>query len=1164
MRLTTIIVIASLMQVSAATFGQRITIDKRNTSIENILKEIRKQSGYSFIYDVKTLSNAQKINISVNDVTVEDALKTTFYGLDLNYEIDGKIVSVKKKEKSLVDKIVDYFAQIDIRGKVLDADGNPLPGASVKVKGTGQATVTDNNGNFILSNVAEDAAIEIAFIGYQTLTVKAKAELGSMRLALSVEKLQEITVSTGYQTLLKERAPGAFSSINRDELDKRPVANLSTALAGMVAGVQAKENADGSMQLLVRGNSSLYADRSPLLIVDGFPISETDFSSINPNDVENITVLKDAAAASIWGAKSGNGVIVITTKRNTKRNKGIHIEGSVFTRVAKLTDLDQVLTQAGSADQVAYERMAFNKGWFFSPYAGSFTDVNKPLTLAQELLYANKNGKLSLDKMNASLDSLSRISNRNQIEDLLMRRAMLSQYNVSFTGASDRSNTYASLLAEDSKTRFKGSQYKRYNLNFAHDYKLTRFLSFNFGLNLQYRDNESSGATIEEMQGLSPYETLLQPNGSYSVNLNNRNREQLALLPLNRFPYADWNYNLLREVNNRKFGSEDINARLNAGFNVKLIKGLTFDTKVQYEQRRVDISNYYGEETYFARDLINSTLEYNNTTKTVGRVFIPKGGIEASRRTDMKSYVFRNQLSFDSDFSTRHHVNAIAGMEISQAQLNTRNNPWQYGYFPEKLTSTVPVYGYGSSVDLFTNFQGFSTTLSGGNTVLGYNLDRYVSYYANAAYTYNRKYTFSASVRADASNFITDDPALRWSPLWSVGALWNIRSEDFMKNADFVNHLNLRITYGRNGNVEKSSSTRAIISVSTSPSTTTGTLTATITDNGNPSLRWEKTTTTNVGLDFSLLGQKLNGKIDLYRKIGTDITGLIALPAAAGTTSQRFNNAGITNKGIEIELGTNLQLPAIPVTWVTSFNYAYNKNYVNDLFSPVTLTAGYLDPAFAFVQGRAINPVYSFTYAGMVNGIPQVVGPNGVNASFNSTTAFSSNAGLTFLNYEGTLTPPHTLGWFNTFRYKNFSLSALLMGKMGGVYRSPAFNYSAYVGSNKTFVNKFVADVLAGRSDIPGFANTNEGNLYLWDRYVPYLSSLIESSSYVEFKELMIDYALPQKISSKIGAQNFKVFAQVRDLGLIWTANKNSYHPDWLPGTDRPLTTYTFGVNFKF
>jgi TonB-linked SusC/RagA family outer membrane protein len=1167
MKLTALFLLGACLQVSATGHTQQISISEKNASLQKVFKQIQKQSGYDFLYSYEMLQQAGKVSINVHDVSLEEALGECLKGTSLGYSIMAKTVVIKPKPVGIdqPNAAETLPPPIDIRGRVVNEEGEPLEGVTVSVKGSQNATFTNANGEFQLKNVDANATLVFTSIAVEDyeLKINGKKNLSvSLKTKVSAMGNVVIAANTGYQTISKERAPGAFDVVGQDILSKRPVSNISTALQGIVPGMQAKENLDGSVDFLIRGTSSLYANTQPLVVVDGFPVSSSDFSDINPNDVESVTVLKDASAASIWGARSANGVIVITTKKPKIGKNKINIEVNAFTRVSNMIDLDQVMTQATSSEQIKYERLAWENEWLFNPYAQSFTEIGKSLTLGQELLFANKNGLISTEQMNKGLDSLARINNRDQFKNQLMRHGILNQFNLSLSSATDRSRSYASLMYENKKEGFKKRGYDRLLLNFNNQYQVTDFLQVQFGANIQYKKTETSGAEVGDLQQLSPYETLLNPDGSYSTNLRNWNREQMALLPLSKFPYADWSYNLLREVNGRSYKSEDISARLQGGLNVRILKSLNFDAKIQYEKRRINNENYDSEETFYVRNLVNQYTEYDNATKTVGISYLPKGGILRSGNSDLESYVIRNQLNFNKSFSSQHQIVAIAGMEISRYLTTSRSNPYAYGYFPEKLQSTVPQYGYGSSVDRFKDFRGTTvTSLSGGNTTFGWGLDKYVSYYGNASYTYNSKYTLSGSIRNDASNFITDDPDLRWAPLWSVGAMWNLKREDFMNKVDFVDRLNVRLTYGKNGNVEKSTSPKTLISVSNALSATTGTITASITDNGNPLLSWERTSTTNLGIDFSLFRDRLFGKLDLYNKLGENIMGTVALPAATGTTSQRFNNAQIINRGVEIELGTKMRI-SNAIDYSTSVSYAYNWNRIDKLYFPALYAYAMIDGAF--VEGRPVGSVYSYTYAGMIDGIPHVAGPKGAPSTFNSAALHNRGLGLQFLNYEGTQTPPHTLGWINNFSAYNFNVVVLFVGKMGGVYRNPTFNFATTIGSNKTFVDKYVADVYAGDPNIPQFANPKETQTYLWDRYTPYLSGLIESSSYIECKEIDLEYNLPSRIAKAIRMDNLKVFAQVRDLGLLWKANSKGYNPDWLPGSNRPVTTYMFGVNLKF
>lgn len=1171
MKLILVLLTVGLCQVYASGFAQKITLKEKNVSLELIINKIRKQSGYDFIGDAALIKKVNGLSLTVKDAPLVDVLNQLFKNTNITYRIDTDIIALKPKTESIA-----VNQQIVISGRVVNDRGESLSDASVRVIHSEVMTKTDKDGSFSLRVSDKDAMILVSYVGYEPLTLKAKESMGLIQLTASLSTLEgvDITVSTGYQTISKERATGAFSQVGQSVLAMRPASNLSSALQGTVAGMQAKENEDGSVDFLIRGNSTLYADSKPLVVVDGFPISSSNFSDINPNDVESVTVLKDAAAASIWGARAANGVIVIVTKKAKTDNK-LSIQGSAFSRIARRPDLNYILTQANSADHVAYERKAYENNWAFYPYANSFGDIANSLTLAQEALYANQYGKMSTADMNAELDRLSKIDNRGQLRDLLTQNALLNQYNINLQAGNQRVRNYTSVLYEKNKGAFQKNGYDRFNLNFNNDFKITSFLQFNLGANLQYKKQQYGGATLEEIAQLSPYELLLNEDGSYGVNLKTYNREQLSLIPTEKFTYADWSYNLLREVRGREFTDERINARIQTGLNLKIIPGLTFDTKFQYERNKIDRERMYDESTFYVRSLVNKKTQYDDDTKTVGKAYIPKGGIlrrgirqyedgsndEELGAEDIQSFVFRNQLNFDRTFGSDHQISAIAGIEVSQYLTNGTINPTVYGYYKDKLQATTPPYGYGSSVDQFTDFEGYPTTIPGGNTTFKWQKNKFVSLYGNAAYTYLSRYTVSGSIRSDASNFITDDPKLRWSPLWSIGAKWNVAKEKFMTSQEGIDRLEMRLTYGKNGNMENSTSTATLLNVGGSLNTSTGTITATIADNGNPSLRWEKTASTNLGVDFSLYKGLLFGSLDLYRKKGSGIIGQIALPTATGTQIQKFNNAEITNKGFEIALGTSVEISK-NILYQTNINYAYNANNIDQLYNPSLYTYQMINGAF--VEGRPVGSIYAFDYIGMINGVPHVAGPNNSQQSFNDVSLYNRGLGLPFLHYMGTSVPPHTLGWTNTLQLGDFNIMCILLGKMGGVYRNPVFNYAALVGSDKTFVNKYVNEVLAGNPNIPGFALPDEPNLYLWDRYSEALSSQVEKSSYIELKELSFGYKLSNRWTEAIRLNHVNLFVQARDLGLIWRANAKGYNPDWLPGTMRPAQSYTFGINFQF
>ncbi|MGN6418234.1 MAG: SusC/RagA family TonB-linked outer membrane protein [Pseudobacter sp.] len=1181
------------MSASASGIGQSVTISGKELTYKQIFSAVRKQTGYIVGYDAALLSGNKTFSLTVKALPLTQFLDLILKDQPLKYEIADKTIFISPKPPSISQLQISLSGLLapPVKIRVVDSLGKPVPGISISLKKSRVLGVTDADGVFT-ANVKAGDVLVFSSIGFETQerTISDNSAI-TVILAHSITSLEGVSiVSTGFQTLNRTRATGTIERVGQDVLANRPNTDLSSMLQGVVAGMQGQESANGNVTFTIRGISTLGTtnnQRSPLIVIDGFPLMNGDFSAINPNDVESVDVLKDAAASAIWGARSANGVIVITTKK-AKGKQGLTIDASAFTRIGNRPDLDQIYTMANAADQVAYEKLAFEKKIYVTAglfYQGGLfpSEFRTTLTAAQQLLFANQYGRLSTADMNAGLDALSKIDNRGQMQEYLMRHPLTQQYNISLSNNTDRSKTYLSLLHEQNKDRFIGNGFKKYDINFANEYKLTKFLTLNFNTFIQYFNQQNSGTILSELNGyptlfgggISSYEMFLNPDGSYAKQVagvdggtGGPDPYILSQMPLNKFPYSDWSYNLLREVRGRDLQTMNYNARLQGGLTLKLIPGLTFDAKIQYERGKVTTKNYYSDDTYYVRNMVNTNLQYNNTTKTVGNVYLPKGGILQKTDNDFTNYNYRGQLSYLKDIGSMFSVNAILGGEVSQYRTDGIVYPWLYGYNPETLTSVVPPYGYGSSVDVFpagTVTGSNLTSLQGGNTTLSYGLDRYVSYFAASDITYNKKYTLSLNIRGDASNYITTDPKLRWSPFWSVGGNWDVKAEDFMDNVRSIDYLHLRASYGSNGTADKSTSTQALVNMGTSPNVGTGTITATISSFGNPFLHWERTHTVNFGVDFALFKNKLTGSVNVYNKKSTEVTGSRTLPQAYGTSAQKFNNAEILNRGIEIQLGTVLDF-AGGFKYATSLNYAYNHNEVTDLYYPNPRNLELVTPGLAFIQGRPVNSFYTYDYAGVdANGMPQVYGPKGAKFGFNSQTLLINTDGISnnYMHYAGTTTPPHSLGWRNTFSYRNLSITAQLIGTFGGSFLNPSFNYgSAFVGYGKTAPNRFVSQVLQGDPSVPSLLA--DPAITLWPRYSPYLTSYIESSSFIQLKEVFLNYQLPQKLIERARLRNMSLFLQVRDLGLIWSNNTNGYHPDFLPGADRPVISYTFGLKFGF
>ncbi len=1134
--------------------GKKITYQCENEKLSTALRQVERLSGYYKVQFAYEDVESYRVTTNLKEVSVDEAMSVLLKGTRLRYEVGGRFVYVLSANT----------ARGAVRGLIRDIDGEPLIGVAIHNKAEKSGTVTDADGNFSLPISTDEVMLDITYVGKKPLTCKAKRG-AFLRLTLEDDlNMIDDVVVTGYQTLSKERVTGSFDKVNSSVLASRPTADISSALQGLVAGMQGTENEDGSVDFLIRGTSSLYANTAPLVVVDGFPIEGT-FSSINPNDVESVTVLKDAAAASIWGARSANGVIVVTTKKGQKGKLKVDVQA--FYRFYTDPDLSYILAQADSKTTVDYEIMAVENEWYLSDFGPSSYYLTSVLPMSQEYYYANKYYGMSESDMNTKLDELRNRSNRKQLKKYLMQTQALQQYNINLSGGTDKSSTYASVMYEKNDEATIKRGYERYMLNFNNSYKINSWLTATVSGTFQKKTQETSGVTISELSSLSPYEMLVEEDGSYAYNSYYWNRLVAEDLNLQNLPYSDLtSYNLLKEVRNRSYKTETTRYRVNFGLNAKIWRNIVFDTKFQYEKNTSDVRNYDNENTSYVQYLVNYYTDYDLTNDVLNTQYIPSGGIIRSSKETDANYVWRNQLSYSETFG-KHDITALAGFEISVYKTKSTTYPYVLGYDESTNTSQAAYYGSATSagtIDGWGDYYGTLATMV--STTYSDRVDRYFSYFGNLGYVYDGRYGASFSIRADGSNYVTDDKSLRWSPMWSFGGKWNISSEKFMEDTkSWLDRLTLRLTYGINGNTEKSTSTQTLIS--TYANSTTGTNVSYISSYGNPMLRWEKTYTTNVGLDFSFFKGALSGKVEYYNRLGKYIVGTVIVPYVYGSSTQKYNNAEILNRGVELELTGRGKINSIGLGITSTVTFSYNKNEVQKLYYP-SLYCYQLcyasDPSNGyFIEGKPVGAVYRYEYAGKKYEVHYVKTADGHEWSFNDLTLHNSTLGLDKMTYCGTTISPYTFGWANQFTWKGFDLYVYMTGKFGGVFRAPV-SEEVPLANTKYTISKYITRLMeSDGTDYPTLPATGDYYCYRWSRYLPYLACDVEDADFIRLKEISLTYHVPTKWLQKVRLTGARVFVQARDLGLIYTANKYDYDPEWLPGSNKPAPSITFGVGFN-
>lgn len=1063
-----------------------------------------------------------------------------------------------------------------ITGRVTDEAQAPLSNVTVQVKGGSQTVRTGADGRFSIPAAAGVQTLVFSFVGMQTSeqAVAAGANTVSLVMKRADGSLQEVVVvSTGYQTLPKERATGSFGTVSREQLDK-PATNIASRIIGTNAGVQAlRMDEEGNPFFQIRGLSTLYANQEPLVVVDGFPIQGT-YNAVNPNDVESVTILKDAAAASIWGARAVNGVIVVTTK-NAGKGTPLKVEFSAFTRMASKIDLDYARPHASSAETIDYERLAYNK-WGAQLNTGILANHQAwSWTPGQLALNEANLGFISAAQRDKTLDSLKGLDNRAQISELLLARPVTQQYNLSLFGATQRMSQALSLLVEKNQSNFRETYNDRNMMNYRTTASLARWLDVSLNTMLQYNRFTNNGSSLAEASSLSSYEMLANPDGTLTETTL---RYYLPLIrrqvPVSLFPYNDWSYNPAREIYSRSLVNTELNGRVQAGLTLKPMKGLNIESRIQYENFNTFTRNLYGENSFTVRQTVNHAsfwrpgLPTSYTTRPVPN--LPRGAILDQSRTNLTAWNFRNLVSFNRSFGKDHDISAVAGTELQSSVLQTFGQPRTYGYNDATLQLGIFPNGPGGTpANGNQNGTGTPTTLTirnwlnqtqtfGYTNSFGYSTDRFFSGFANAAYTYRDRYTLSGSFRSDASNLITDDPAYRYAPFWSAGASWQVWKEDFMKGVDFVDRLALRATYGYNGNIDKSTAFMPLISLGATPNVLTGAFTATFSSLGNPTLRWEKTGTTNIGVDYRLFRGRLFGKIDLYDRRGRDLIAVISIPNVNGAATQRLNNAAMTNRGIEVEVGTEARIGR-KLRWTGNINFSYNRNRITDLFiAQYNSSSLVARSTSSYVEGYNANTLWMFKYTGFnAAGQPTVLGPGGTNYDMQT---FVPGDGRQYLENKGTLVAPMTFGFLNSFSYGPLTLSTIVTGNIGHVFQRLGFNYPVQWTTIRMLPNRYVSEVVSGKSaeilTLP--TNANEPRYFFWSRFYNNLSYLSQNASWLRLQEVNLNWRLPAAALAKAGFRNGSVYVQGNDL-FVLLANRYGEDPMYPLGTLNPMPKFTFG-----
>ena len=1072
--------------------------------------------------------------------------------------------------------LVGVFAQKTVTGTVTDTKGEPLYGVTISVKNGKHHAVTDQNGHYSLLVDNEAAVLVFRFIGMEPFQATAKGTTLNVKLKEQTTQLAEtVVVSTGYQRLSRERSTAAFGFVDSTKLNRVMHKDILSALEGQVAGLRMDINPNtGENNPILRGvgTFSNAVGTKPLLVVDDMA-TDMELSEINPYDVESVTVLKDAAAASIYGALAANGVIVVTTKQGKTNKTTVNVNADWY--ITSKPSLD-AMHYASSSDIIDYETKVYqarvqNSGDYktlFGQYANNYYSP------VYQLYRDQAEGRITQADVDQTLGQWRQNDYYNQYRDLAWRTAVTQRYNVSLSQKSQQSNHFASFNYEHNRDRNINDHSNSFSIYLKSDFKLAKWLHAKLGIDTRF-GNVTSGAgysytgqeryvAIEDAQGNLVY----SPNvnvGSYGASAVNLSRiREVEMMGVDGL--MPFSFNVLESLAEGQTTSRSVRMRPFVNLEARFLKWFRYNMMFQYEWSQRRSEAYDAPQEYLMRMAHNAFIDPN------GECLLPQGGRYYQSTNNSRRYTFRNQLNFDKSFlNNTHNVNAIMGFELRENKTPRLVEEVMYGYNDTALTSvrmdwaTLATDGWQSLL-----YDGARSYGGGLATSQSETFHRYASFYANVGYNYLYRYNLTGSIRWDEADLFGLDTKNQHHPLWSVGGGWNITEEQFMKGIAWLDFLKLRLTYGVNGNVDQSSTTYFVARYRTEPTDPTNTQYLRYSDDNlpNPKLRWEKTSTFNIGIDYRLLNNLLSGSLEFYNRVGDDLLVTKYLDSTLGATSRVINNGSMRNRGIELSLTANI-IRTKDWNFSATLNYAYNKNKMLRVeHNPADVSSNFItSPENYRIEGTSYMTAWAYRLSRVVNGYPVILDQNGNEmAKFDDAgnptevTVSSALKGTDALANMGTFTPVYNGSLSLNLRWKEFELNTLFIYSGGNKLRMDVVDMNSYQMNTDNMNDHTVKHYyeMPNGSVAQQYAST----FAEWWRYS---DEHIKPADYVKMRSINLAYHLPDNIIRKLHIGPTRLTLQVNNL-FYWSRVGNDIDPEsYSPktGTRTLHQPKTFSIGFS-
>ena len=1046
---------------------------------------------------------------------------------------------------------VMFAQQRNISGVVLDGElkGETLVGATVAYKGASgtKGTITDQDGKFTISIPSSTKALTISYMGYETKTIAIQPNVDKYTITLSFarQNLDEFVV-TGYQQIDRRKLTSAVTTVNISEETVGAVKNIDQALAGQVAGLSsvAASGAPGApMKIRIRGVSSINGVQEPLWVLDGIPmegneipaidnlndiddIYQTSIAGLNPSDIENITVLKDAAATAIYGARAANGVIVITTKKG-KTGRPIVNFSSKLTYSPRAS-IDR-LNLLNSNEKVNLELDLLGSQYDYRQHKGGVANILDEL--GEFDTYRNGGWNALSAEAQQRINGLRGIN--TDWNDILFRDVFNQEYNVSVSGGSDNAHYYASVGYYNEQGTVKGVENNRYNATLKTDFKLNNILTVGASVFANQRKQESymtdaGGFTnpVYYSRMANPYFEPYDKEGNYIYDTNVQGRES----EVPNFNIFEERANTSKERTDRSFM-----AIFDAVF--KFNKSLKLTTQYGLQHDNYTLTRYAGHNSYAMRKVKEyATVMIDGERKSI----FPDGGMNKHTEAHTDQWTWKAMLEWNNRINNIHDLELMGGTEIRHTETNILTSS-VYGYDKRTLTSQPVLF---PTENIAKNYPLHEE---------GHTENAYVSWFATGSYTLLYRYTLGASVRFDGSDVFGVAKKYRYLPLYSVSGLWRAKEESFLRDVDWIDELSLRASYGLQGNIDKNTSPY-LIGTFDKTSVLPGHIENIISAENapNPNLRWEKTRNVNIGLNLGVLNNRIRLNVDYYRRHSTDLISSRQLPLETGFASTTVNWASMENEGWEFAINTS-NIKTKKFSWTTSLNLGFNSNKIlNESVAE--------NSTFPSREGYPVGAIFAYKTDGLdKDGYPLFVGKNGERLTateffrlnrFGAST-LSAEEQRNLYTYIGTEEPKCSGGFINTFELGDWQLNLNFMFNLGMKVRvQPSYSPTYFdrgQNTNKDILNRWTATNTGAK--LPGLmvSTAERANEYThYSEYNTYsmLDIWVRDRNYCRLQSVRLAYRIPKSILAPIGISSASVSLEGRNLFVLSSDYDNYLDPE--------------------